>query len=328
MTFLAGICFLLPFVASERIEAIFGSSADGSFTVKVNGEIWFRSADTSLTANNKLHSAMNGSLKRLSSTTGQGSDVNGNYGVQSFVWGPTSGEDWTWELRVRNYTQALVFEQHFLSFLTGTAAGQEKGDEDKILSNFPSFDLRPSNSPTSPLLGYHQWAGEGVPGCESYGPPSTNHDQQHSCPHGLWPPPPPTNITKSNPPIRGGETAATAALAVMDNNPTGSNVVVISPASEFTTTRQVYDSHSNTLAFGIQGRVNSVPKGHVTSTIMHLVRVRVTKSSFARHNRLLCGRYKLTHTHTAFVIGLEGAGSERSHDGLGSALAAPCRQAS
>jgi hypothetical protein len=60
MTFLAGICFLLPFVASERIEAIFGSSADGSFAVKVNGEIWFRSADTSLTANNKLHSANDG----------------------------------------------------------------------------------------------------------------------------------------------------------------------------------------------------------------------------------------------------------------------------
>jgi hypothetical protein len=77
---------------------------------------------------------------------------------------------------------------------------------------------------------------------------------------------PSTNSTTI--PIRGGENAATAALAVMDETLT--NVVIISPASEFTTTRQYLDTKEASLSFGIQGRVNSVPKGHIAATILHL----------------------------------------------------------
>jgi hypothetical protein len=286
------LCLLAVLAVPAQIEFLSHDirAGDWTYSVLVNGDSWFTSADTSLRANGKLHSVKNGSLKIVSCTIGHGSDENGDYGLKSFEWGPTEGGNWTWDLRVRNYSHALVFEQHFLSALTGTAVGQEAGDENKILSSFPAFDLHPAATASDATkLGYHQWANSGVPGCEGYSNPTSSpggHDRQASCPHGLWPPAPPSATGAKYPPIRGGETAASAALAVMDD--TLSNAVIISSASEFTTTRLFYDAQNNSMAFGIQGRVTSVPEGHITSTILHLVLVLVQKFVRNKPNSAVC----------------------------------------
>ena len=296
-----GPLFCAVAVAAARLDVRVLPS-DGSYTVLVDGAEWFRSAPVRLHTGGSWHSSADGSLQLSSVTATEGTDSVGAFVGTTVCWAtahsrrsasspppPAAATATTrLETRFRRYAAAelLVFEQAF----PDGAANTSLGDEDLLVSEFPSFDLSvpaataaatvtatAAAAPPPPRRAFYQWAGSGVPANNPL--------------FGAWPPPPGLAL-------RGGQNSASGALAIFDSSSSSSSgsssssssssasatsaqqqpaaaiynrtAVVASPFSNFTSTMQVHDPAARTLSWGVFGRVRTVPAGHRCSTALQL----------------------------------------------------------
>ena len=117
-------------------------SRTGEYNVSIDGSIWFKSGDISLTLSGAVYSARAGTLQLMSSSSAAGVDGVGPYFSNTFSWAAASTE-WVTEFRVYNSTPTLRF---LATWPSGNGGGGAAGGTS---ATFPSLVA----TPNAPALG-------------------------------------------------------------------------------------------------------------------------------------------------------------------------------
>ena len=232
-------CLLLlsPTAVLAAPDVVFTLNSDNTATIRVNGATWLRTSATWFTAGGKTYSSADKTLALTSSDSTSGVDVLGRYNGTVLAWQAADQSSLRWMTIYRTYFNRdyplILFDQLWVSGATDTSVG----DSDGVLSSFPSFI--PNRTATT--LGALQWAGAFNP----------NHEFMWSGP----------NATTTLPLARGGEGGP---LVLFDKR--GRMAVTLSPFSSFMST-SLAASSDNIAQFGVVGSMQSVPVGHMVTTI-------------------------------------------------------------
>lgn len=204
-----------------------------AYLVAVDGQTWFRSADTCVHANSRQYCSQDGSLSLINQSTYSAQDAFGPMSVVALTWavGNTSQQ---YQTLFRTYDGFIVFEQVFLTGLSNTNVS----NQDQLSSSFPSFMVEDSSEINKAFL---NWGGPMVGREAVIGQWASGPQAFHS---GLE-----------------------AGPIVVFTNLSG---IVISPASSFMSMSQVYNSTSNTLSWGLMGHLTSIPANYRAETILSL----------------------------------------------------------
>ena len=198
--------------------------------VYVDGELWFAAgASPSFKVDGKRFSP-EGSLHLLKQTNSTGTDSYGSFAITTWSWAHTGEMIPCFVTAVRSYEDALMFEQHFPSGLNQS----KSGDEDQLISAFPSFALPTSDG--APSRAFLSYQGDMV---------GSNAKAR------LWTP----NGTKSG---IGSGNKGSGPLCVFSTALDRS--VVLSSASSFMVASQL--NAGSTLSYGFMGSIESIPTGH------------------------------------------------------------------
>jgi len=204
----------------------------GAYSVIVNNQVWFHSADTSIHHMGRDYSSTDGSLQILKSNTQLGQDILGSYTKVLLEWQVPSGPKFETSIRTyKDIPSAVLFEQYFPDGASKTAT-----DPQGTMSSFPT--LKPS---WTQAKGVTIWA-------DSKGP-------------APWP--------GKTPPVEGtlsGGIGGTGPLIVFNEDLSES--VVISAFTNIMAHAQTFCD--NTLRYGVIGSATFVPPGFRVTTILNV----------------------------------------------------------
>lgn len=218
-------------------------AVDGSYSVVVDGEAWFKSGSTFLRHGGREYSSDNQSLALVSTTKIQG----GGWDATTMQWKTSDGDvPFVTVVNVSNAGFA-VFTQTFPRAISGASTG----DRDSIISSFPSLTMAAKDT-------------KGVVSFKGAGDYQV-HIGNWSAATGIAP----TDLITSGI----GDTCPTVVFA-QDM----STSLVLSPFSNFMAHNQKFGAGDRnptltlhpSLAYGVMGGVDDVPSGYTTSTIISL----------------------------------------------------------
>jgi hypothetical protein len=220
-------------------------SSDGSYSLSVHGKEWLKSGPTFLTANGKLYSTADGSLKANSAVVPlSGSDpALGSYTGSQITWAAGSTPFVT-SIKIFETESAVMFEQSFPKGANGTAPSANPNDlANSALSSFPSFLIEDAASEAD-AKGFLTFSGRFIEASKA----------------ASW-------GSKSTPP--GGKSAGPFAL--FDKS---LNTVMMSHASEFMAAMTAIVKGKGgappTLTNGIMGSITQIPAGFKLRTVARL----------------------------------------------------------
>jgi len=205
----------------------------GDYVLSIKGSPWLRSAPLFLTAGGKeYNSTTAGGLMMVGSTMMVGMDEFGNFNLTVLSYKARNGV--SFEAHFKVYAELVLFGQVFPDGVTGSSVG----DIEKISSGFPSFVV--SDMPVSPApLGYL-----------SYGGLMFGDTSKHV---GIW------NTTNADKKITSGLDSGPLVLF----NTFGDTIVFSSFTQHMSTSLDMrYRASMMTLAWGVMGGVDSIPKGY------------------------------------------------------------------
>ena len=239
---LLSLCFAAFAAAIPSVDFKY-STTDSKYSIGVNGVVWLTSADTFISANSKIYSTADGSLKLVNTTRDSGADVIGMYTaiVQTY----TTADSYAFETTARLYSslssepsspvstiRAIAFQQRYLASVTN-AHTTHTG----CVSSYPAFQFKSA----TPAIGYHQFNG------------------------GMFTDPYDNVFGGADDEMRGGIEAG--PLALFDS--TGTVAAFIAPLTSFMDTVLTKDAAANAVRFGIQGDVDDVTQGYTMETLIY-----------------------------------------------------------
>ena len=239
-------------------------SADGSYSVTLDGTAWLASGATAVAYNNLMHSTASGSLKADGAPTPvTGSNYTGY--TQSFNGGLFVVE---WQLYAQ--ANAIVFVQAFPKGLTGMAVNG--GSSRDLASSFPTFAFTPSTSIgwlTWPEWRVHQRPRQALATTRQF----VSHRSFHSHPH-----PTHTHTPRSMcQGVTGIWTAASLKSSGLSDdggsplvlyNKTAATVVLSTLRGYMTGNVGLYPSVGGNLGSGFNGMIQEVPAGWGHETVL------------------------------------------------------------
>ena len=141
--------YLMNLVSAQVVVAIDNTSGD--FEVTVGGIPWFQSGPVELRSGGVLYTTKNNTLLFKGVSRSVGLDNLGDFLMHRIEWSTSTGTTLIGNMREYACGDTIVFEQSFESDISGTSTG----DENSLISSFPSFRL--TNSEGGGGTGYVHW---------------------------------------------------------------------------------------------------------------------------------------------------------------------------
>eukprot|EP00039_Didymoeca_costata_P026389 m.15829 g.15829 ORF g.15829 m.15829 type:complete len:770 (+) comp5505_c0_seq1:20-2329(+) len=266
---MAAALALLSVTATLTSITVDVNTTSGSYNVMVDSTVWFRSAATSYTTNGMVKSTATGTLSISSTSTGSGADSLGPFKSHTI-----SYDDGAFVTEIREYSNALVFEQRFPMGVKGTCLQPSNvmKERDNVSTSFPSMTMPSASDPERSLF---QFSGD-----------MTGDDYIYS------------NFSEG---VRiGTGVSGFGPMCVYSSD--GKNAVVISPYSEFMAASA---AHSATgLSFGVQGSFTEIPAGYSMAFIMSLTQPGNVNEAFEEWGDKLLNKFgkKRDNTYNDYAL--------------------------
>ena len=251
------------------------SPSDGSFTIYIKNEIWFRSGSFFVHKNLKKFSTENNSLKFVSKSKEQGADKLGDYFLTRLNYELSDSDSSSTtssskiQFNIFEYESSVVFEQKFDDKLEGTSFS----NSDSVTSSFPSFRVSENDAPK----GYAQWISWLYVNTLSSSTSSSSSSSSirrkalvapgfDSPVFGLWS----TNTT-----LYGG--IGGSGVACFYNRDMSTSVVM--SALDNVMAASHASLQPGTLSYGIMGNVTTIPADFSMKFIMHITTFTTTTTA-------------------------------------------------
>lgn len=213
---------------------------EGSYSVSIDGKVWFSGDQIWYMKNHTKLSTKDGSLKLDFYEKGSGSDATGAFESTRLTW-----DEGRFVTTFRKYADAIVFEQSFPLGVSGTShRGDPYSARDSVSSCFPVIS---GGHVTSDNVGFLAFAGDMTGSSYVYGKGMKPSNPYSGFPSGV---------------------SGTGPVGFFDSS--GTATAVMSSFSQFMAASSQFNTNGTDagLHYGVQGSVTEFPAGYSLSFIL------------------------------------------------------------